>query len=58
MFHDFSAGSIDCSLDDWFVVDSILSNLRLEKLISGLIAREENQAPDEIGEKPTDQDDG
>jgi len=33
------------------------SNVRIEELVSGLVAGEQDQAPDEVGKKSADQDD-
>lgn len=54
MLNDLAAGRVQCSLDDGLVFDAILSDDGIEELISGLIAFEQNQAPDEVGEKAAD----
>jgi hypothetical protein len=53
----FAAGRIQSRLENDFVVGPVFSNVRIEELVSGLIAGEQDQAPDEVGKKSADQDD-
>src|SRR5579864_2516493 len=55
MLHHFAAGRVDCSLDDRFVLTPVHSNLRIEELIASLVAREKDQAPDEVCEETADE---
>jgi len=52
----FAAGRIQSRLENDFVVGPVFSNVRIEELVSGLVAGEQDQAPDEVGKKSADQD--
>src|ERR1700758_4029010 len=57
MFHDFPAWSINGRFKYRVVFDSVFPDFRIEELITSLVAREQDEAPDKICEKSTDQND-
>ena len=56
MGHNLAAWCVKRGLKDRFVVVSLSSNSRREELISGLVARQQDQAPNEIRKEPPNQD--
>ena len=58
MLYYFPAGSVQGCFDDTFLLDIVASHLGMKELISGLVALEQDQTPNEVGEKTSGQKDG